>query len=236
MNHDLSIVTLLIGASWIVKAVVVILILMAFTSWVIIIKNMIRLKVQVNLNNEFDTEFRSNLTLADLYSNAMRHGKGDKGGKERIFERGMREFQELKGKGVTSVAALIDGSRCAMQVQLQTELEKIEAKLWLLGTVGSVSPYVGLFGTVWGIMHAFTGLGGLEQVTLAKVAPGIAEALIATAIALLTAIPAVIAYNRFASEIDRVAQHLEIAIEEFVNKLQYNLSAQPNSGAGRWLA
>jgi len=102
--------------------------------------------------------------------------------------------------------------------------------------VGSVSPYVGLFGTVWGIMHAFTGLGGLEQVTLAKVAPGIAEALIATAIALLTAIPAVIAYNRFASEIDRVAQHLEIAIEEFVNKLQYNLSAQPNSGAGRWLA
>jgi len=236
MNQDLSIITLLIGASWIVKAVVVILILMAFTSWVIIIKNLIRLKVQVNLNNEFDTEFRSNLTLADLYSNAMRHGKGDKGGKERIFEGGMREFQELKGKGVTSVAALIDGSRCAMQVQLQTELEKIEAKLWLLGTVGSVSPYVGLFGTVWGIMHAFTGLGGLEQVTLAKVAPGIAEALIATAIALLTAIPAVIAYNRFASEIDRVAQHLEIAIEEFVNKLQYNLSAQPNSGAGRWLA
>ena len=235
MNNDLSIVTLMTHATWVVKAVVLILILMALSSWVIIFRNLWRIKHQVNMNVDFDQEFRSNLTLADLYANAMRNGKQSKGGKERVFERGMREFQELKGKGVTSVAALLDGSRCAMRIQVQLELEKMESRLWLLGTVGSVSPYVGLLGTVWGIMHAFTGLGGLEQVTLAKVAPGIAEALVATAIALLTAIPAVIAYNRFVNQIDQVANHLDIAIEEYVNKLQYNLGGQAAAGGGKWL-
>ena len=236
MTNDLSIITLMTHATWVVKAVVLILILMALTSWAIILRNLWRLKHQASTNADFDQEVRSNLTLAELYSNALRHGKDNKGSKERIFERGMREFQELKGRGVTSVSALLEGSRCAMRLQMQLELEKMESRLWLLGTVGSVSPYVGLLGTVWGIMHAFTGLGKIEQVTLANVAPGIAEALVATAIALLTAIPAVIAYNRFVNQIDQVANHLDIAIEEYVNKLQYGLSAQANSGAGKWLA
>jgi biopolymer transport protein TolQ len=226
MTNDLSIITLMTHATWVVKAVVLILILMALSSWAIILRNLWRLKHQASTNADFDQEVRSNLTLAELYSNAMRHGKENKGSKERIFERGMREFQELKGRGVTS----------AMRIQMQLELEKMESRLWLLGTVGSVSPYVGLLGTVWGIMHAFTGLGKIEQVTLANVAPGIAEALVATAIALLTAIPAVIAYNRFVNQIDQVANHLDLAIEEYVNKLQYGLSAQANSGAGKWLA
>jgi biopolymer transport protein TolQ len=117
-----------------------------------------------------------------------------------------------------------------MRASYQRELDAVESNLPFLGTVGSVSPYVGLFGTVWGIMHAFTGLASLEQVTLATVAPGIAEALVATAIGLFAAIPAVIFYNQFAHDIDRVANQLETFIEEFSNILQRNLGAQSASG------
>jgi biopolymer transport protein TolQ len=117
-----------------------------------------------------------------------------------------------------------------MRASYQRELDGIESNLSFLATVGSVSPYIGLFGTVWGIMHAFTGLAALEQVTLASVAPGIAEALVATAIGLFAAIPAVVAYNRFAHDIDRVANKLETFIEEFSNILQRNLGAQSASG------
>ena len=145
---------------------------------------------------------------------------------ERIFASGMREYQKLRERRVTDSGALLDGARRAMRASYQRELDAVESKLSFLGTVGSVSPYVGLFGTVWGIMHAFTGLAALEQVTLATVAPGIAEALVATAIGLFAAIPAVIAYNRFAHDIDRVANRLETFIEEFSNILQRNLGAQ----------
>jgi biopolymer transport protein TolQ len=138
----------------------------------------------------------------------------------------MREYQKLRERRVTDSGALLDGARRAMRASYQRELDAVESKLSFLGTVGSVSPYVGLFGTVWGIMHAFTGLAALEQVTLATVAPGIAEALVATAIGLFAAIPAVIAYNRFAHDIDRVANRLETFIEEFSNILQRNLGAQ----------
>jgi biopolymer transport protein TolQ len=120
---------------------------------------------------------------------------------------------------------LLDGARRAMRVSYQREMDSVESQLSFLATVGSVSPYVGLFGTVWGIMHAFTGLAALTQVTLATVAPGIAEALVATAIGLFAAIPAVVAYNRFARDIDRVANGLETFIEEFSNILQRNVGA-----------
>ncbi len=148
---------------------------------------------------------------------------------ERIFASGMREFQKLRERRIQDAGTLMDGARRAMRASFQREMDVIESSLSFLGSVASVSPYVGLFGTVWGIMHAFTGFAGMEQVTLATVA-GIAEALVATAIGLFAAIPAVIAYNRFARDIDRVATHQETFIEEFSNILQRNLAVQPAAG------
>jgi biopolymer transport protein TolQ len=142
----------------------------------------------------------------------------------------MREFLKLRERRLDTGAQL-DGARRAMRASLHRELDSIEGNLGFLGTVGSVSPYVGLFGTVWGIMHAFVGLANLQQVSLATVAPGIAEALVATAIGLFAAIPAVIAYNRFARDIDRIAIQMETFIEEFSNILQRNAS-QPLPPAG----
>jgi biopolymer transport protein TolQ len=235
MNNDLSIVTLMNHATPVVKAVVLILILMMISSWAISWKILRRINRQVKMNADFDLNFRSKRrTLGDLYEQAMKKDEKNKCGKERVFVAGEHKYQELKDE-VTSVDAQLDGSRCAMHIRVQRELEKMESGLWLLGTVGSVSPYVGLLGTVWGIMHAFTGLGGLEQVTLAKVAPGIAEALVATAIALLTAIPAVIAYNRFVNQIDQIANHLDIFIEEYVSALKCKLNWQGHAGGDKWL-
>ena len=144
---------------------------------------------------------------------------------ERIFASGMREFMKLREQRVADAGALLDGARRAMRASFQRELDTVESNLCFLASVGSVSPYVGLFGTVWGIMHAFVGLANLQQVTLATVAPGIAEALVATAIGLFAAIPAVMAYNRFARDIDRIAIQIETFIEEFSNILQRNTGA-----------
>ena len=149
---------------------------------------------------------------------------------ERIFASGMREHQKLRERRISDPQALMEGARRAMRASFHREMDEIESNLSLLASVGSVSPYVGLFGTVWGIMHAFTGLADLQQVTLAKVAPGIAEALVATAIGLFAAIPAVLAYNRFARDIDRVSIKLETFIEEFSNILNRNVAAQSISG------
>ncbi|MDP1894743.1 MAG: MotA/TolQ/ExbB proton channel family protein, partial [Hydrogenophaga sp.] len=138
--------------------------------------------------------------------------------------------QKLRERRITDNSALLDGARRAMRASFQREVDALEVNLSFLGTVGSVAPYVGLFGTVWGIMHAFTGLAALAQVTLASVAPGIAEALVATAIGLFAAIPAVVAYNRFAHDIDRLANTMETFMEEFSNILQRNLGAQSPVG------
>jgi biopolymer transport protein TolQ len=146
----------------------------------------------------------------------------------------MREFAKLRERRISDPSALLDGARRAMRAGLQRELDALEVNLSFLGSVGSVSPYVGLFGTVWGIMHAFTGLASMAQVTLATVAPGIAEALVATAIGLFAAIPAVLAYNRFSHDIDRIANRLETFTEEFSNILQRNVGATPSATpAGR---
>jgi biopolymer transport protein TolQ len=142
----------------------------------------------------------------------------------------MREYHKLRERRISDAGTLMDGARRAMRASYQRELDAVETNLSFLASVGSVSPYVGLFGTVWGIMHAFIGLASLQSVTLATVAPGIAEALVATAIGLFAAIPAVVAYNRFAHDIDRVAIKLETFIEEFSNILQRNLGAQSASG------
>ena len=229
MNQDLSIVNLLLNASWVVQGVVALLVGVSIASWAAIIRKIMALKKVQNLNEEFDREFWSGTSLNDLAAGAAQNAKHS-GPMERIFASGMREYQKLRERRITDPGTLLDGARRAMRASYQREVDAIELNLSFLATVGSVSPYVGLFGTVWGIMHAFTALASLEQVTLATVAPGIAEALVATAIGLFAAIPAVVAYNRFAHDIDRIANKLETFIEEFSNILQRNLGAQSPSG------
>lgn len=225
MPQDLSIVQLMLHASWVVQAVVLLLVLMSVISWAAIFRKVFAIKRVKFHNEDFEREFWSGANLNDLYAAAAqnaRHG----GPMERIFASGMREFQKLRERRITDSGTLMDGARRAMRASFQRELDALEVNLSFLGTVGSVAPYVGLFGTVWGIMHAFTGLAALAQVTLATVAPGIAEALVATAIGLFAAIPAVVAYNRFTTDIDRVANRLETFMEEFSNILQRNLGQQ----------
>ena len=229
MNQDLSIVSLLLHASWVVQAVVALLIGISIASWAAIFRKIVAIKRATLLNDEFDRGFWSGTSLNDLFAGAAQNAKTS-GSMERIFASGMREYQKLRERHISDTGTLLDGSRRAMRASYQREMDAIEVNLSFLATVGSVSPYVGLFGTVWGIMHAFTGLAAMEQVTLATVAPGIAEALVATAIALFAAIPAVVAYNRFAHDIDRIANRLETFIEEFSNILQRNLGAQSPSG------
>ena len=229
MNQDLSIVNLILHASWVVQGVVALLVGVSIASWAAIFRKIISLKKVQKLNEEFDREFWSGTSLNDLFTSATQNAK-NAGAMERIFASGMREYHKLRERRISDAGTLMDAARRAMRASYQRELDVIEANLSFLATVGSVSPYVGLFGTVWGIMHAFTGLAALEQVTLATVAPGIAEALVATAIGLFAAIPAVVAYNRFTHDIDRVANKLETFIEEFSNILQRNLGAQSPTG------
>jgi biopolymer transport protein TolQ len=229
MTQDLSIVQLLLNASWVVQAVVLLLVVVSIVSWAAIFRKVFALK-RVNAKNEdFEREFWSGANLNDLYAAAAQSAR-QAGPMERIFASGMREYQKLRERRITDSGALLDGARRAMRASFQRELDALEVNLSFLASVGSVSPYVGLFGTVWGIMHAFTGLAALAQVTLATVAPGIAEALVATAIGLFAAIPAVVAYNRFAHDIDRVANRMETFMEEFSNILQRNVGAQSASG------
>ena len=220
MNQDLSIFTLIANASFVVKLVIGALLTVSLASWSVIFSKFIALGRVKSSNESFEQEFWSGKNLNDLY-NAV-SGKSDGAPLERIFASGMREFLKLRERRVAEPSALLDGARRAMRASFQRELDAMESHLSFLASVGSVSPYVGLFGTIWGIMHAFVGLSNLQQVTLATVAPGIAEALVATAIGLFAAIPAVLAYNRFARQIDRSAITLETFIEEFSNILQRN--------------
>ena len=221
-TQDLSIIQLVLHASLVVQLVVVALLVVSLASWSVIFGKLFGLKRVRTLNEGFEREFWSGQNLQDLYADATK--KADSAGPmTRIFASGMREFMKLRERRVSDSGALLDGARRAMRASFHRELDTVESHLSFLASVGSVSPYVGLFGTVWGIMHAFTGLANLQQVTLATVAPGIAEALVATAIGLFAAIPAVLAYNRFARDIDRIAITLETFIEEFSNILQRNI-------------
>jgi biopolymer transport protein TolQ len=229
MNQDLSIVNMVINASWVVQLVMALLVCVSVASWAAIFRKLFALKRVNALNDEFERDFWSGTSLNDLFASAAQNARHS-GPMERIFASGMREYQKLRERRISDTGALMDGARRAMRASFQRELDAVEINLAFLASAGSVSPYLGLFGTVWGIMHAFIGLAGLQQVTLATVAPGIAEALVATAIGLFAAIPAVVAYNRFAHDIDRVAIKLETFIEEFTNILQRNLGAQSASG------
>jgi len=220
-QQDFSIVTLVLHASFVVQLVMAGLLIASLASWTVIFGKLFGLRRVRAANDDFEREFWAGKNINELYADATKRGS-DGSPIERIFASGMREFIKLRERRVADGGALLDGARRAMRASFQRELDAIEAHLSFLATVGSVSPYVGLFGTVWGIMHAFVGLSNMTQVTLASVAPGIAEALVATAIGLFAAIPAVIAYNRFARDIDRIAIQQETFIEEFSNILHRN--------------
>ncbi len=230
MNQDLSIISLVLQATLVVKLVMAGLLLTSFASWAVIFGKLVGLSKIKSSNDAFEREFWAGKNLNDLYADAQRSGNSSP--MERIFASGMREFLKLRERRVTDPGSLLDGARRAMRASQQRELDTIEANLSFLASVGSVSPYVGLFGTVWGIMHAFVGLSNLQQVTLATVAPGIAEALVATAIGLFAAIPAVIAYNRFARDIDRIAMKFDSFMEEFSNILQRSVGQSAGSAGG----
>ena len=219
VSHDLTILAMIANASIVVKAVMAVLVLASLFSWTYIFMKVFALRRAQRQAEEFEREFWSGSDLVGLYQRAA-GGRYVAAGMERIFEAGFKEFLKLKGRAGADVTALMDGTRRAMKATLQREVDALESHLSFLATVGSVSPYIGLFGTVWGIMNAFRGLSNVAQATLAQVAPGIAEALVATAIGLFAAIPAVIAYNRVAHDIDRLAGRYESFMEELSNILQ----------------
>jgi biopolymer transport protein TolQ len=229
MTNEMSITALVLQASFVVQLVMAGLLLTSLASWTVIFGKLFGLRRVRAGNDEFEREFWSGRSLTEM-NQAIAAKTAGTAPLERIFASGMREFLKLRERRLDSQAQL-DGARRAMRASLQREIDAVESRLSFLASVGSVSPYVGLFGTVWGIMHAFVNLGTLQQVTLATVAPAIAEALIATAIGLFAAIPAVVAYNRFARDIDRIAIQLETFIEEFTNILQRNVGAAAGPAA-----
>ena len=219
VTQDLDIWTLIVNASVVVKVVLVLLLAVSFMSWMFIFQKWFAIRRAAVQTDKFEREFWSGNDLNALYQGAVnqRHTIGSL---ERIFEAGFREFAKLRsGQRAADASDMVDGARRAMRATFQREMDFLERHLSFLASTGSVSPYVGLFGTVWGIMHAFRSLANVQQATLAQVAPGIAEALVATAIGLFAAIPAVVAYNRYSHDIDRLANRFESFMEEFSNIL-----------------
>jgi len=220
LTQDLDIWTLILNASIVVKAVMLLLLAVSFMSWMFIFQKWFSIRRSVRQTGQFEREFWGGKDLNALYQGAVNH-RHSIGSLERIFEAGFREFAKLRGQksAQTEASDMVDGARRAMRATFQREMDFLERHLAFLASTGSVSPYVGLFGTVWGIMHAFRSLANVQQATLAQVAPGIAEALIATAIGLFAAIPAVVAYNRYSHDIERLANRFESFMEEFSNIL-----------------
>jgi biopolymer transport protein TolQ len=219
VTQDLSVVSLVTNASLLVQLVMAGLLIASLFSWYYIFLKLFTLKRATRQADDFERRFWSGADLNDLYQRAV-GARDEAGSQERVFESGFREFVKLRKQPGMDVSAIMDGTRRAMRATYQRELDQLESHLSFLASVGSVSPYVGLFGTVWGIMNAFRGLANVAQATLGHVAPGIAEALIATAMGLFAAIPAVVAYNRYAGEVNRLATRFESFMEEFSNILQ----------------
>ncbi|WP_342779798.1 protein TolQ [Aliikangiella coralliicola] len=214
MSADMSIINLFLEASIVVQLVMVLLLLLSVISWAMILERSRGLKSAVNAGNKFEERFWSGIDLGKLY-NDLTSRQTQPTGMELLFLAGYREFARLRKQSGTSAQAVMDGTHRAMRVAYSREIDKVEVHLSFLATVGSTTPYVGLFGTVWGIMNSFIALGSVKQATLAMVAPGIAEALIATAMGLFAAIPAVIAYNRFTHKVQKIETQYENFVEEF---------------------
>ena len=220
-THDLSFIALISNAHILVQLIMLLLLLLSVFSWSYIFRKLFAIRAARRQTEQFERSFWAGGNLHTLHQSASSQ-RDQSGPLARIFEAGMGEF--IKGKqaarDVNDMGPVLDGSRRAMRAAFQRELDALDIHLNFLASVGSVSPYIGLLGTVWGIMNAFRGLANVQQATLAVVAPGIAEALIATAIGLFAAIPAVVAYNRFTHDIDRLAIRFESFVEEFSNILQ----------------
>lgn len=214
----MSFVHLVLAASPVVQLVMVILVIASVLSWAVIIGKGKQLRKARRLADEFEEEFWGTADISGTYTR-LSDRRGSLTGMERVFEAGFSEFGRLRRK-TGNDEVIMDGSSRAMRIAVSRETDVVEQHLPFLATVGSISPYIGLFGTVWGIMNSFTALGNVQQATLAMVAPGIAEALIATAIGLFAAIPAVIFYNRFATEIDRLLNRYDNFSDEFATVLQ----------------
>ena len=219
VTQDLSLITLVSNASFLVKLVIGLLLVMSLASWWFIFRKAFVVRDARRKAEDFERTFWSGSDLNSLFQ-AIVSSRRSSGSMERIFEAGFREFVKLRKQTTLAVASVMDGTRRAMRASYQREMEYLDKHLSFLATVGSVSPYIGLLGTVWGIMNAFRGLANVHQATLAQVAPGIAEALIATAIGLFAAIPAVVAFNYYAREIDSLSTRFESFMEEFSNILQ----------------
>ncbi|MCG7871169.1 MAG: protein TolQ [Candidatus Thiodiazotropha lotti] len=219
MSTDLSITHLILNASPVVQFVIALLVFASLSSWSMIFDRMRVLKSAMKDADDFESRFWSGGDLAELYRQLERE-TDDESGMASVFRAGFREFARLRTKGHKDPMAMVQGAQRSMRVSLNREVDRLESHLSTLATIGSTSPYVGLFGTVWGIMNSFTALGNVKQATLALVAPGIAEALIATAIGLFAAIPAVIAYNRYSNDVERLNNRYDDFVEEFATILQ----------------
>ncbi|MDT8387083.1 MAG: protein TolQ [Thiogranum sp.] len=218
MSADLSFFSLILGASVVVQLVMLLLVVVSVLSWTMIFRKRATLAEAHSGAESFEDRFWSGGDLANLYQEVSSDSDNPRG-LQNIFVAGFKEFSRLHRKGVDPMS-VVAGAQRSMRVALSREIDDLEVHLSFLATVGSTSPYVGLFGTVWGIMNAFRGLSNVHQATLAMVAPGIAEALIATAMGLFAAIPAVIAYNRYSNEVERLESRYDNFLEEFSSILQ----------------
>jgi biopolymer transport protein TolQ len=225
MTPELSIFALIKEASLIVQLVLFILLLASVVSWTFIFSKFREIKRAEETSEHFEERFWSGIDLIDLYRQLAKD-EYDTEGMENIFLAGFKEFARLRQQQGITPDALVSGAQRTMRVALNRELERLDERLPFLATVGSTSPYIGLFGTVWGIMNSFRSLGNVKQATLAMVAPGISEALIATAMGLFAAIPAVMAYNRYSTNIERLANRYEAFTEEFLGLLHRQAHAK----------
>ncbi|HET6655953.1 MAG TPA: protein TolQ [Gammaproteobacteria bacterium] len=224
MTADFSILELVLEASIVVQCILGLLLAASIASWAIIFRKRSALKETEAAAESFEKRFWSGGDLSAIYREVSAH-EGTKPGMETMFEAGFREFSRLR-KQDADTAFVLEGSRRAMRVSQVREVERLEENLAFLATVGSVSPYVGLFGTVWGIMSAFQALGNVHAATIAMVAPGISEALIATAMGLFAAIPAVVAYNRYSNQVERLETRYDTFADEFSSILQRHVPAR----------
>ncbi len=231
MSAEIDVLGLFLQASILVKAVMLTLLGMSIVSWTMIFHRGTALKKAKTVAAKFEDKFWSGVDLSRLY-NDLKHSDKASQGPEALFKAGFKEFARLRQGAGQAPQALMDGTHRAMRVALSREVDDLEKHLPFLATVGSISPYIGLFGTVWGIMNSFIALGSVQQATLAMVAPGIAEALIATAMGLFAAIPAVIAYNRYSNSVEKLENSYYNFMEEFSSVLHRQALSPRESHSG----
>ncbi len=214
MTADYSFIDLILNASLVVQLVMLILVVASVVSWTMIFNKRLLLKHSKNDADIFEERFWSSEDLSPLY-NRITAGRYESSGMEKIFGAGYKEFSRLQKQESIDPEAVLDGAQRSMRIAMNKEVDHLETNLSFLATVGSTSPYIGLFGTVWGIMNSFQALGTVQQATISMVAPGISEALVATAMGLFAAIPAVIAYNRYSNDVERLINRYDNFLEEF---------------------